>query len=517
MAGETPTGPDTAQSSDPPTQPLRSQPETAGVETAPDTAGVETFAPLPSDGSLATQTEVLWYMEQAALLISTAKWALLGAIIGILAGLGVRLFLLTLGWSSVAASRIRLGPFRFYDLLPIIFPLCVLLTRGLARIKSEEETEGTDAVITAIHVRSGRINLPTVPQRLLATLLTLAFGGSAGKEGPGAQIGGAIASGVASIMRLSNEDRRRLVICGVSAGFAAVFGTPISGALFGVEVLYLGRLEYPVLFPCIVAGILAQLVCGTRAPVPPESARALLGAMSRPVLIGLALGFGLFFGLVAFLFIETMRTIDRMLTNLADRPFFVAVVGGVALALLYHLFSSRYAGLGTATIEQELGGAAKILLVGFLVKILATSITLKTGGVGGIVTPLFFIGAASGGALATVLHLPEATFARFGFIAVVAAGANTPIAGAVMGMELLGGQMGVYAALCACTAYLLVGHRSVFASQRLSYSKSAGLLPPLDIPIGEITRADLKVREGTLAARIQQMRLRRPRRKQRSR
>jgi H+/Cl- antiporter ClcA len=256
----------------------------------------------------------------------------------------------------------------------------------------------------------------------------------------------------ADILRLSNEDRRRLVICGIGAGFAAVFGTPISGALFGIEVLYLGRIEYPVLFPCLVAGIIAHLVCGAHPPVP--ILHIDIGAFRQPEMVVFSLIFGAIFGLIALMLIETMRGLERGLRRFEKHPYLVAVAGGVALALLFRVAGSAYAGLGTATIEAALAGTARLFLLAFLIKILATAITLETGGSGGIVTPLFFIGATSGAALAHLMHLPESVFAAFGFVAVLAAAANTPIAAAVMGLEILPGSAGVYAALCACTAFL---------------------------------------------------------------
>ena len=140
----------------------------------------------------------------------------------------------------------------------------------------------------------------------------------------------------------------------------------------------------------------------------------------------------------------------------------------------------------------------------FLLKILATSITLETGGSGGIVTPIFFVGATSGAALASLFGMPSTFLGAVGLVAMLAAAANTPIAAAVMAMELLPGPEGVYAALAASTAFLMVGHRSVYASQKIGLSKSAGLDVELGGAIGDVSRASVRIRKGSLTDRVHQ-------------
>jgi H+/Cl- antiporter ClcA len=440
--------------------------------------------------------ETRWYTEHTALLISTLKWSLFGAVAGLCTGFGTRGFLWALA-SSDAAVRTFVGP-RFQPawLLPLALPLCVFLVR---RVAPTAGGEGVEAVIQAVHERSGRINWKVAPAKLFATVLTLAFGGSVGKEGPCAQIGAAISSMFADLFRLNDVDRRRLVICGIGGGFAAVFGTPISGALFGIEVLYLGHLEYGLLFPCLVSGIVAHFVSGVRPPVP--AFHDGLAGVGRPQMFLLSIAFGMAFGLIALLLIESMRAGQAFLRRFEGHPYLVAFTGGLALVALYSVVGTTYGGLGTETIEAALEGSVTIAALAFFYKIVATSISLETGGSGGIVTPLFFIGATSGAVLARLFHLPVAEFAAFGFVSLVAAAANTPVAGAVMAVEILPGEIGVYAALAAGTAFLMVGHRSVHASQKIGLSKSAGLDVALEGPIGDLTRSGMHVRKGSLTER----------------
>jgi H+/Cl- antiporter ClcA len=441
--------------------------------------------------------ESRWYTEHTALFISTLKWALLGAGAGVCVGLSTRVFLWSLARSAEWAAALTFDRFPVFVLLPLALPLSVWIIRTFA---ADARGHGTEAVIAAVHRQSGRVDWQVAPVKLAATVVTLAFGGSVGKEGPAAQIGAALTSAFADLLRLGDEDRRRLVICGISAGFAAIFGTPVSGALFGIEVLYLGRIDYSVIFPALVAGIVGHLACGVRPPFPAVAATFADVSQVRTILTTLAAG--AMFGLVALMLIESLRFCERALRRFERRPYLLAAAGGVALVLLYAAVGDTYAGLGTDTIQGVLAGTATVVPAAFLFKIAATSITLESGGSGGIVTPIFFLGTASGAALAPLFGVPSAFLGAVGLVAVLGAAANTPIAAAVMAMELLPAPESVYAALAASTAFLIVGHRSVYASQKLGLSKSAGLDIELGGSVGDVTRSSVRVRKGSLTERV---------------
>jgi H+/Cl- antiporter ClcA len=449
------------------------------------------------DNSPRLADESRWYTEHTALLISTLKWALLGACAGLCVGWSTRLFLWFLTRAVEVARALTQGHVPVFVFLPLALPTCVWLIRTFA---ADARGHGTEAVIAAVHQRSGRVDWLVAPVKLGATILTIAFGGSVGKEGPAAQIGAALTSLFADVMHLRDEDRRRLVICGISAGFAAVFGTPVSGALFGIEVLYLGSIDYSVIFPSLVAGVVGHLACGVRPPFP-----VLHGAFAdrgQVMTILIALLAGAVFGLVALLLIESLRFCERLLRPFEHRPYAVAAAGGSVLAILYVVVGDQYAGLGTETINGVLTGGAPIVAAAFLFKILATSITLASGGSGGIVTPIFFVGAASGAALAPVFGASSTFLGAVGMVAALAAAANTPIAASVMALELLPAPESVYAVLAASAAFLMVGHRSVYASQKLGLAKSAGLDIELGGPIGDVSRSSVRIRKGSLTERV---------------
>ena len=191
------------------------------------------------------------FFEQYTIIASVLKWIFLSGIVGIIIGVTVTFFLNILHFSEESRSIL---PFHYYYLLPFGLMFSVWLTKTFA---PDAKGHGTEKVIEAIHKKSGKIEVSVIPVKLIATVITLFSGGSAGKEGPGAQIGAGVASAISDKLHFSKKDRKKLVVCGISAGFATVFGTPIAGAIFGIEVLVVGSLMYDLLLPSIVAGFSA--------------------------------------------------------------------------------------------------------------------------------------------------------------------------------------------------------------------------------------------------------------------
>ncbi len=404
--------------------------------------------------------------EQAVLFLSVLKWFLLATAVGLLVGLPTALFLKLLGWGWRAARDI---PFYFLA-LPLALPLSLLIVR---RFAPEAEGHGTDKVIEAVHRRSGRIPLAVLPVKLLATLITITAGGSVGKEGPCAQIGAALASAFADLLRLSDRDRKKIVVCGISAGFAAVFGTPIAGALFGLEVLQVGSILYDVLLPSLVAGVTAYQVASALGVHYFQNPLAFAPEFNESFYVTVAAA-GVYFGLCSLLLVEGLRLGRRIATRIHLSPVKKAFLGGCALALLALIFGRPYLGTGTGPIEAALKGVA-LPWYAFPVKIVFTSLTLSFGGSGGIVTPIFFVGSAAGALFAQVFHLDIATFAGLGLVGVLAGAANTPIAAILMALELFGSEFAAYAALCCAVSFLISGHHSVYPAQILGMTKSASL------------------------------------------
>lgn len=405
------------------------------------------------------------FFEQSFLFLTVARWVLLSAAAGALVGVSTAIFLKALNWSTFAASS-----YKWYFLF---MPAGFLASSLLTRMSPESKGHGTEKVIEAVHQKDSNINVSVVPVKLLSTVITIASGGSAGKEGPCAQIGAAMASLLARMLKFDSVDRRKLVICGISAGFSSVFGTPIAGAIFGVEVLFVGGILYDVLLPSIIAGIVSFRVTEALGVTYSYHVFDALPSFGHILFIQVILA-GIFFGLVSFMLIEILRLGEKMASALKMNEQLKAILAGTVLAVFAMAVSTRYLGLGLETIQSALDGKA-VPLEAFFMKSVFTSATLSFGGSGGIVTPIFFIGSASGNALARIFNLDVSVFSALGFVAVLAGAANTPIAAIIMSIELFGPGIAPYAAAACAVSFLITGHRSVYPGQILSFGKSRSI------------------------------------------
>lgn len=420
-------------------------------------------------------------VEPLVMLTTVLQWLVLSIITGALVGTGVSFFLIAL----FALTG------RSFD-APLWLQMTLLPLGGLAnglllyygyRLN---RTGLADSVIAAVHDQRGRMPLLTLPLKPIAALITLACGGSAGKEGPCSHLGASLASGLGRLLHVNGELQKRLVACGVSAGFASVFGTPIAGAIYGVEVLAIGRIRHDFLLPAIIGGVTSYQVSQFWG-VPYDTFQIAFPVFSQWLFIKTLL-LGIICGLAARVYVDffhiSRNLFNRLRTALRLWPPLMPMLGGILLALAMLWIPSDYFGLSLPLMERALHGE-NMPWLGFLWKSLLVAITLGSGFYGGVVTPQFVIGAVTGSAFAHLFGVSPAVGAATGLVAVVASASNTPVAAILMGVELFGGNGLLYVCGAAMSAYLMIGHRSIYPDQHLAYAKSSWIRIRPDLPVGQ--------------------------------
>ena len=339
--------------------------------------------------------------------VSIIKWTLLSTITGLVVGCGAAIFLKALDW-SIGLVQVKQYYFLF---LPVALFVSSFLVKYLA---SDAEGHGTEKVIEAIHKRWGKIDILVAPVKLVTAIITLAFGGSAGKEGPCVQIGAGLSSSLADLFKVNKEDRRKIVVCGVSAGFSAVFGTPIAGALFAVEVLVLGKIMHEMLFPALVSAIISFQVTKYWGITYFYKELHIFGGFQEVFFLKVLVS-GLFFGIVAFILVETLKMAEGLAKRLKIWAPFKGLLGGTILVLLALATSTDYLGLGTETIEEAIHGA-EIFPDGLSFKDFIYFDHFKYGEVA-VFNPILFIGSTAGSAFAGFFNLNPEIFAAIGMVA----------------------------------------------------------------------------------------------------
>lgn len=402
--------------------------------------------------------------EETIIFISVVKWIILAIGIGIVTGFSSTVY--------VKALNAAIGLNRYSSYFFLLMPLGFLLSALMVKYMSPGAVvPGTALAIEAVNKSFGKISFLSIPVKFLASILTIATGGSAGKEGPCVFIGGGLASFFSDIFRFDASDRRKLVICGMCGGFASVFGAPLAGAMYGLEVITIGTILYDVMLPAFVSGIISYHVSSSLGVTYFYNPINIVPVFSKLFFLKVIVA-GIFFGFCAFLLIEGLKTGKAVFKKIRLSMPLKSLLAAVVLIVLTLLISRHPLGLGLEVMESSFK-EGYIPWYDFLLKIFYTSVTLNFGGMGGKVTPIVFIGATAGNMFGRVMNMDPAMTSAIGFVSVLAGASNTPVAASILAVELFGSDIAPYAAIACVISYIITGHRSVYPSQAFSVKKSS--------------------------------------------
>ncbi len=414
-------------------------------------------------------------------IITLIKWILWGSIIGIVVGSTSALLLNTNDFLTDVREE---NPFVLF-----LLPLGGIVIGYIYKYHGKGSRKGNDLVLEHVQYGQGEVPLRMGPIVFVATFITMLFGGSTGREGAAIQMGASISEAVNRFFKVDPIDRRILIMSGISGGFGSAFGAPLTGTIFGMEFIALGRMRYEAIIPCFVASFVGHLV--TMAWGVDHEHHIIksvpdLNTVTIFKIIAVAIIFGFTSVLYSQLRHEVKSFSDKYLKNLMVR----AAIGGVIIILLTYMIGSRdYLGRGLPMVEKAFEG--KVPPFAFLWKIIFTAITIGTGFRGGEVIPLFFIGATLGNTLSGIMNLPTSFLSALGLISVFAGASNAPISCFIFSIEMFEGKGLVHFFMAILISYIFSGHHGIYAAQRIYEPKSR----MLNIPPGETISSFEKQKE----------------------
>ncbi len=382
-------------------------------------------------------------------------FSFIALIIGAMTGLIAVFFLKSVNSSIVFRKE--------HPAIIFLLPLAGFLVALTYKKFGLESSQGNNLIIDEIHESKKNIPFRMIPLIFISTSLSHLFGASVGREGAAVQMGGGISAFISKIFKVTHEHRRIFLMMGLSAGFSAIFGTPVAGAVFGIEVLFIGAMAYEALIPCVLASVVAfyttlslGVVSSHYFPIeiPYIEIKGIFAAIVA----------GILFGLTARLFIWSVHQIKNLFSSKIKNELFHPIVGGLILIIIFYAVGSdRYHSLGEEIIHDSF--RLRVYPWDFLAKLTNTALSLGAGFKGGEVMSLFYMGSTLGNSLAFILPLDYPILAALGFVSVFAGAANVPIASLFLAFELFGSGIGVYAALAITTSYLFSGHKGIYNSR----------------------------------------------------
>ncbi len=389
------------------------------------------------------------------------KWVILALLVGALVGGIGTAFYFCMQFAT---------DFRTRNLwIEWLLPLGGLLIVFLYRLAGVKKAKGTNLVLLAVRSPE-EVPLRMAPLIFISTVITHLFGGSAGREGAALQIGGSLGFQLGKLFRLDEKDLHIITMCGMSAAFSALFGTPIASAVFAMEVVSVGIMYYAALVPCVVASLTGAAVARFFGAQGTEFAiQGGIPSMGLISMLQIALLAALCAG-VSVIFCYMLHNTNKLYRRFLPNHYLRAAAGGAVIVALMLLSGTQdYMGAGIGVIQSAMNGNARP--EAFVLKMIFTAVTLGAGFKGGEIVPSFYIGAVFGCVAGGLIGLNPAFGAAVGLIAVFCGVTNCPMTSLVISVELFGAQGALFYLLAVAVSYMLSGYTGLYSRQKIMYSK----------------------------------------------